>query len=181
MSQPIKVSNPEISQAFYGNLSGTADIYQIFSNTWFHLYVQLVVPAISGAQKNFRLDVDNWKNIIASLNGELTSWQYFYEPFAGDRYFQWPTFEKDVDPWIYTIRISNLWFIGKYSLAIGKIESFPWHEIVSTYRDLPSLKIDFFEKPWRSLFCNIVVGGVLSFCIIIFFLMFFIFRFFRKK
>lgn len=41
------IQNPEISQAFYGILSGQKDIYKIVSDTGFLLHINLVVPDIS--------------------------------------------------------------------------------------------------------------------------------------
>lgn len=52
---------------------------------------------------------------------------------------------------------------GKYSLAIGKKESFPFDEIVQTYRNMPTLKTVFFEKPRYLTYWSYVgaFGGVI--------------------
>jgi hypothetical protein len=55
--QVVNIQNPEISQAFYGILSGQQDVYQIVSDTGFLLYVNLVVPDISGSRTDFAVDV----------------------------------------------------------------------------------------------------------------------------
>ena len=46
-NEVIQVQNPEISQAFYGNLHGQPDIYEIKMDTGFLLYVSIVVPDLS--------------------------------------------------------------------------------------------------------------------------------------
>jgi hypothetical protein len=55
--QIIDVKNPEVSQAFYGILSGQEDIYQIVSNTGFLLYISIVVPKMSGNRTDFTVDL----------------------------------------------------------------------------------------------------------------------------
>lgn len=157
LGEMISIKNPEISQAFYGNLSGQEDVYQIDSATGFLLYVSIVVPNISGSRTDFTVDIIKWDEAIYSrLDGKRFAWTNFFEAYAGDEYLQWPTSEKFVGPWIYTIRVSNPENMWKYSLAIGKKESFPLNEIIHTYKVLPQLKMVFFEKPWYTIFLNIV-------------------------
>jgi hypothetical protein len=67
-----------------------------------------------------------------------------------------PSLEKDVDPGTYTLRVSNPDNQGKYSLAIGKIESFNLKEIINTYKVMPALKMQFFEKPRYLIYWSIV-------------------------
>ncbi|MEI6671877.1 MAG: hypothetical protein WCL02_00485 [bacterium] len=57
LGEMISIKNPEISQAFYGNLSGQEDVYQIDSATGFLLYVSIVVPNISGSRTDFTVDI----------------------------------------------------------------------------------------------------------------------------
>ncbi len=153
----IHIENPEISQAFYGILSGQEDNYQIVSDTGFLLYVSLVVPDISWSMTDFTIDINQGDSpLIPRLDGKYFSRSWFFEKFAWDTYLQWPTREKLVAPGIYTIKISNPEKKGKYSLAIGKKESFPFNEIIHTYKVLPELKIVFFEKPWYTIFLNYV-------------------------
>ncbi len=153
----VNIQDPEISQAFYGILSGQQDVYQIVSDTGFLLYVSLVVPDISGSRTDFAVDVIEWHNAVYTrLDGKWYAWTGFFEPFAGDMYLQWPSLEKEVASWTYTIRVSNTTNQGKYSLAIGKIESFPVNEILHTYKVMPDLKMIFFQKPRYTVLRNIV-------------------------
>ncbi|HBB04294.1 TPA: hypothetical protein DCZ39_05385 [Patescibacteria group bacterium] len=57
IGETIQVQDPEISQAFYGILSGQEDIYQIVSDTGFLLYVNILVPELSGSRTDFTVDV----------------------------------------------------------------------------------------------------------------------------
>ncbi|MGZ7050099.1 MAG: hypothetical protein ACXVHO_08840, partial [Methanobacterium sp.] len=52
-ANPIIIQNPEVSQAFYGNLKGNPDYYQITSDKPFKLYLGLLVPASPGIGGNF--------------------------------------------------------------------------------------------------------------------------------
>jgi len=89
VGQIVNIQNPEVSQAFYGILSGQEDTYQIISDTGFLLYVSLVVPNISGYITDFTVDIIEGKNAVYTrLDGSAFTWTDFFEPFAGDAYFQ---------------------------------------------------------------------------------------------
>jgi len=166
--QIVNIQNPEVSQAFYGILSGQEDVYQIISDTGFLLYVNLVVPNISGYTTDFTVDIIEGNTAVYTrLDGKAFMWTDFFEPFAGDAYFQWPSLEKEVGPWTYTIRVANPGNQGKYSLAIGKIESFPLNETINTYKVLPELKMVFFNKPWYMAYRNIVGWFLMWFVVIV--------------
>ena len=85
----VNIQNPEVSQAFYGILSGQEDVYQIVSDTGFLLYVNLVVPNISGHTTDFTVDIiEGTSAVYTRLDGKVFTWTDFFEPFAGDAYFQ---------------------------------------------------------------------------------------------
>lgn len=94
--QIVNVEHPEISQAFYGILSGYEDIYQIRSDTGFLLYVNIVVPAASGQRTDFAIEISEPNNISTRLEGASSTRTDFYEPFGGDAYLMGPSFEKEV-------------------------------------------------------------------------------------
>lgn len=155
--QVVNIQKPEISQAFYGILSGQDDVYQIISDTGFLLYVNIVVPKIYGSRTDFTVDVIEGNNAVYTrLDGKKFAWTDFFEPFAGDMYLQWPSLEKQVGSGTYTIRVANIGDQGKYSLAIGKIESFTVKEMIKTFKAMPDLKMVFFEKPRYTIFRNYV-------------------------
>lgn len=170
VGQTIQINKPEVSQAFYGILSWQEDVYQITSTTGFLLYVSLVVPKFTGTRTDFTVDVMEWNmSVYTRLDGKNFTWTDFFEPFAGDMYLQWPSLEKNVGPGVYTIKVSNSDNQWKYSLAIGKIESFPLNETIHTYKVLPELKTVFFGKPWYMMFRNIVGWSLLWLIILLIF------------
>jgi hypothetical protein len=103
----------------------------------------------------------------------------FHEEFAGDDYLKWPEREQRVSAGEYTIIVSNKDNQGKYSLAIGKIESFPANEILKTFISLPQLKTQFFNKHRWAVSEGIIWQGMtrsIGILLFIFFLILFIKR-----
>ncbi|MCX6823189.1 MAG: hypothetical protein NTX91_04345 [candidate division SR1 bacterium] len=165
-SNPIVVSNPEISQAFYGILSGHADYYQIKMDTGFALYVNIVVPDLPKQRRDFIVDIRKESSAVSTrLDGTKFQRSGFYEEFAGDQYFQGPEFKRQVPAGTYNIMVSNKENQGKYSLAIGQIESFPLGESLKTLVALPALKIHFFNKSffaiWQGKIIQFLSYGIL--------------------
>lgn len=144
LENPIIVDNPEISKAYYGNLSGMPDYYLINSSNNFTLYVNILVPDLIASRMDFNILVtaDSYFRMI-----NKSEWESFYEEFGGDYYLRGPELEEKVAAGEYLIIISNPDNLGKYSLAVGKVESFPLNEIFNTIVVLPKIKKHFFERP----------------------------------
>jgi hypothetical protein len=154
VSNPIIVENPEISQAFYGNLKGNPDYYQITSDKPFELYLNLLVPAspgLGGSLPSLQV-TDSSGKIILTLNGATSAWTPYFEEFGGDYYLKGPEATQNVPAGTYNIKVFNANNQGKYSLAIGKIEAFPADESLKAIINLPILKEQFFGKPVTVLF-----------------------------
>ena len=49
--EKINITKPEISKAYYGNLSGKPHIYTINASSPIDLYVNILVPFIEGQKK----------------------------------------------------------------------------------------------------------------------------------
>lgn len=168
----VRVKDPEVSQAFYAQLSGRPALYEINSSEEFLLYVSLLVPDLPGIETDISarvLKVDgSSEELLFFLDGEEHRWEEFYEPFAGDRYLEGPEYEKRVSPGLYRIEVSNPHQRGKYVLSVGKREVFTPAETLHTLKVLPSLKRDFFEKSPLTAYFNLVglfmlvVGVVLA-------------------
>ena len=154
ISNPIIVENPEISQAFYGNLKGSPDYYQITSDKPFELYLNILVPASPGLSGNLpSVEVtDSSGKIILTLNGTNSTWTPYFEEFGGDYYLKGPEATKNVPAGKYIIKVFNKNNQGKYTLAIGKIEAFPADESLNAIVSLPILKEQFFGKSVTLLF-----------------------------
>jgi hypothetical protein len=154
LSNPIVVQNPEISQAFYGNLNGQPDYYKITSTKPFNLYANILVPQAPGISPDFvsAQITDSSGKTIAMLDGTKSQWMPMFEEFGGDYYLQGPQFSQNVSAGTYYIKVFNQNNTGKYSLAVGSIESFPPDESLKALINIPLLKEQIFGKPVTSLF-----------------------------
>jgi hypothetical protein len=182
VKNPIIVQNPEISQAFYGELKGEPDYYKIDSDKEFYLYLSLVVPDVQGARKDFSVDI-KFKDTLIVLDAKSAKWDIFFEKFAGDNYFNGPEFDKKVEAGSYLIKVYNPDNQGKYSLAIGKIEAFPPKEAFHAVVSLPKLK-SFFQKSPLTAYFNFIglfIGITIVFLAIIIVLIIVIFRAIKRK
>lgn len=150
----IIVKNPEISQAFYGQLNGKPVYYKITSDKPFELYVGLLVPTSPGLSGEFvSAEVrDSSGKVIMFLNGTKEKWEPYFEEFGGDYYLKGPEATLNVPAGTYYVKVFNAKNQGKYSLAIGKIEAFPADEAITALFTLPLLKEQFFGKPIINLF-----------------------------
>lgn len=153
-----EIKNPEISQAFYGQLSGSPDFYEIKSEKPFNFYFGLLVPDLPGQEKVFSARVvakeeNGTGRVLYVLDGSKFDWQPYFEKFTGDHYFKGPDWRRKLDKGNYSITVWNSRNDGKYVLVVGEKESFPPSEIINTLRILPKLKKDFFDKnPWIFFF-----------------------------
>jgi hypothetical protein len=154
VENPIIVDNPEISQAFYGDLNGKPAYYQINSDKPFQLYLNLLVPTSPGQGGEFiSAEVtDTSGNVVMFLNGTNSTWTPYFEEFGGDYYLKGPEATLQVPAGVYNIKVFNSQNQGKYSIAIGNIESFPANEAITAIFTLPLLKEQFFGKPVFTLF-----------------------------
>lgn len=154
------IRNPEISQAFYGELKGQHDHYNIIEEEGFDLYVSILVPDLPGIGKDVSVaiepidEIEN--NFIYFLNGTDFQWERYYEEFGGDYYYQGPDIKAKVGPGGYDIHVMSTDNLGKYVLVVGQIESFPIDEFINTIITLPELKQEFFEKPWYTAYFNLI-------------------------
>ncbi len=168
-----EILNPEISQAFYGQLSGSPAFYEIKSERPFNFYFGLLVPDIPGQEKNFsaRLVIkeegEKTGRIIYVLNGLKFDWQPYFEKFAGDAYYKGPDWKRKLDKGNYTITVWNPRNDGKYVLVVGEKESFSLGEIFNTICLLPKLKKDFFGKSPLTSFFNLIGLFLLVFILVL--------------
>lgn len=178
------VTLPEISKAYYGNLTGKPVIYHIEAKETFRLYVNILVPDIQGIEKDVSVKILKDDTVISVLDADSQEWTYFYEPYAGDAYFQGPEYSQTHDPGIYEIQVYSPDNYGKYVLAIGDREAFPLKEMVKAYLVLPRLKSEFFGKSPLTAFSNrmgIFLVMMLIIMILIATVLFLVIRCIRKR
>ncbi len=156
MQQPVTISNPEISQAFYGVLSGKSDVYQIYATTGFDLYMQILVPDITWKNMDITMVMTNDSDNTWIFEWNKTEWTGFYEKYAWDTYLQSVALKEKVSSWYYLITVKNISNIGPYVLVVWEKERFPLSEIVSAMVSIPTLKSVFFWKNILSSYSNYV-------------------------
>lgn len=162
-----EIKNPDISQAFYGKLTGEPSFYEIKSEEPFNLYVGITVPRAGEIREDFLIEISKDGKILEVLDGKTYEWVEFYEEFGRDYYFNGPEFQEDVEAGDYKIKVSNPDNLGNYVLVIGAKEEFPINEVINVYKTLPKIKAEFFNKSPADAFLNIFSLFLLIFVIII--------------
>lgn len=144
------VSSPEISKAYYAQLSGQNHIYNISSERPFHLYVNLLVPDVVGQKTDISAIIINNGNadnyLVAMLDGNNFQWKKFFEPFGRDTYLQGPEFKADVPAGTYNVIVTSNNKDSKYAIAIGETESFGFSEGINAITLIPQIKKNFFNE-----------------------------------
>ena len=162
----IQITNPEISQAFYGELNGSPAQFEIRSDSPFELYAGITVPAVDDAKKDFSANVSKGGSQVMFLNASSSDWAYFYEEFGGDGYYMGPEGKINAESGTYEIAIFNPSHKGRYVLVVGEKEEFPPGETVNALLLLPTLKSRFFDKsPFEAFTSKIflfTIGPVLA-------------------
>jgi hypothetical protein len=168
----INVTDPEISKAYYGQLSGEPHYYYIKSEKEFNLYVNVLVPDINGIKKDVSAIIvkdEDDEHPIAKLDGPTYEWKKFWEPFGGDSYWMGPEYKTKVEPGEYEIEVYSTNNDSKYALAIGETEAFDQKEGLNALNLVPQLKNNFFNESAISFILSpfgwgyIVVMYILSF------------------
>lgn len=162
-TNPIIIENPGLMQAFYGNLNGNSDYYQINSDIPFELCLGITVPTskgLGGLLPSVQVTDSSGKPIF-TLNGTTGTWNPFIGEFK-DSYLDGPVIIKNVSAGTYKIKVFNGNNNGKYLLLIGNNEMFNAEDILQDIVNAPILKEQFFGKPVTLLFLNFI-GFLLAF------------------
>ena len=175
------VTDPEISKAYYGKLTGEPDVYTIEAKQAFNLYVGVLVPDIAGQKKDVSAVVLKDGKQIAVLDGVTFAWKQFFEPFGYDTYWQGPEYKARADVGIYEIRVTSPNNDSKYSLAIGEIEKFDGKEGLNALTLIPQIKKDFFNESPIGFILSPFGWGLIVIMYILAFIAGFIYRAILKK
>lgn len=161
---PILIQNPEVSQAFYGELKGQPNYYQIKSDNQLKFYLNLLVPASPGIPPDFisAQVLDSSGKVISTIDRTNSTWKSYFEEFGGDYYLKGPKTKANLPAGTYYIKIFNTNNQGKYSIAIGEEESFPIDETMKALVTIPLLKEQIFGKPVPTLFFEFL-GIIMAF------------------
>jgi len=189
------IQNPEISQAFYSELTGEPHVYLIEEDQPFKLYVGVLVPDLPDIDTDYQVEIIQLnveKPFEYTLDGTKHTWTSFYEEFGGDYYLEGPELKDpeyegelpkgvEVNAGKYQITVSSTDNFGKYVLVAGEKEEFPPAEIWNTLIALPKLKKDFFEKSAFSAFNNRIGLFLLPVLIILIVIVIIIILIIKKK
>ena len=145
-TEKINVTKPEISKAYYGELSGKPHIYMIEASSAIDLYVNVLVPFIEGPGKNVIVKIFKGDQSLGSLSPGEKDWKEFFEPFGQSMYWQGPEFKIRADAGKYKILVQSREKNIRYVLAIGEIEAFDGIESLKAILLIPELKRNFFEE-----------------------------------
>jgi len=147
-----RVDKPEVSKAFYADLSGKPAVYEIVSPDSFAMYVNVLVPDEVGIPTDLSATVTRGSDTIAVLEGPTYKWTKFYEPFGGDSYLMGPELRLRAGPGTYVATVSRPGNKGRYVLAVGEREAFSLGDMVRIIGLMPRLKRCFFHRaPIRAL------------------------------
>lgn len=162
-SRHTVVTDPEISKAYYGQLTGVPDIYTIQATAPFHLYVNILVPDIAGQKKDVSVTIEKDGKRLTSLDGAIFTWKHLFEPFGYDTYWAGPEYTMKAEAGTYDITVTSPNNDSKYSLAIGETEHFDAKEILNALTLVPRLKSSFFnESPMSFIFSPFGWGLILT-------------------
>ena len=167
---PIVINQPEISKAYYGQLTGNPQIFQIHASSALKFYMNVLVPDLSGAKHDVSaaiIDTKNTKVPIAVIDGITGKWTPFFEPFARDTYFKGPEFRSVLPAGSYEIRVWSSNNDSPYALAVGEIESFGIADILNAYVTIPEIKSFFFHKPAYTAFLAPFLGAPILILLVI--------------
>lgn len=181
VDQPeTQVIDPEISKAYYGELNGQPHTYDFTAEKDFNLYVGILVP--EDAEKNVSALIYKDEQLLATLGGEDAQWKTFFEPFGQSMYWDGGEYKlQSATAGDYTIVVSNPKNVGKYSLAIGEVEAFDFHESWNALKVIPLLKRDFFKESPISFIKSPFGWGYIIMTYLIAFIFGFTFRFVMRK
>lgn len=118
------------------------------------MYLNLLVPTSPGIPADFisAQVLDTNGNVLLTLNGTNPTWTPYFEEFAGDNYLKGPEATKQLPAGTYFVKVFNAENQGKYTIAIGDIETFPIDESLKALVTIPLLKEQLFGKPVTTLF-----------------------------
>lgn len=183
--EPVVVSDPEISKAYYDEITGSPRTYKIEAKSEFNLYLNLLVPKNTNPDGRYSAVVymvgKTARSIIDKLEADSAPWKEFYEEYGNDYYYQGSEYRRKLPPGNYEIIVSGNNNVGRYALAIGEIEAFSSMEGLNALLTIPKLKNSFFEEsPATFLFSKFGAIELIA-VVLIGFLFGYVYRLIHKK
>jgi len=180
-SDEIVVIDPEVSKAYYGELSGAPHVYTISAPESFNLYVGILMPYAEDSKKDVVAEIRKGEELLQVLGGEGAEWESMFEFFGQSNYLDGGEYKASVDAGTYTITVRSTENDSKYSLAIGETEAFDGKETINALNLIPELKSNFFEESPISFIKSPFGWGYILIMYIFAFVFGFLYRFILKK
>ncbi len=122
-----QITDPELSQAFFGELAGFPHTYEIHAEKPFTLYTQIRVPDIESSKNTVSgIIIKNKKKgrveEVARFLAKDAGWAVQEDDMIGEQYREGAMFEKELDAGTYRIEVHTPDNLEKYILRIGKNE-----------------------------------------------------------
>jgi hypothetical protein len=180
-SEAIEVVDPEVSKAYYGELSGAPHVYSINTEEPFELYVGVLMPYADDSQKDVQVEIRKGEDLLQTIGGESANWEKMFEFFGQSSYWDGGEYTASAEAGAYTIIVSSPNNDSKYSLAIGEIEAFNGNETINALNLIPELKSSFFNESPISFIKSPFGWGYILIMYILAFAFGFVYRFLLKK
>jgi len=166
------IEDPDLSQAFYGELIGFPHTYEIRAIEPFTLFTQIMQPDIDSSQNNIGGIIIKERpqggrvEEVTRLRPSDALWETSYEPFGGDTYRMGPYFEKELNPGVYRIEVSTANNLEKYVLVVGKREEMTlgYFELIGRIADV---KVFFGKSKFRVVESPFVYVPLISIVVLI--------------
>jgi len=160
-NSPYLIAEPQIAQAFYGELKLEPDYYQINLAEPLAFKLGLFSPANKEERQDFAAEIisnnyDSRDLIISTLESEDPLWGVYFEKFAGNKYYKGPAAVINLEQGSYLLKIYSSDNQGKYTLMLGQEGNFTSHDIIDSLEKLPNLKKDFFAAPPIAAYFNLI-------------------------
>jgi hypothetical protein len=176
-----EVVDPEVSKAYYGELSGEPHIYTINATEDFDLYVGILMPYADDSMKDVTAEIYKGDEMIQALGGQDAQWGSMFEFFGQSTYWDGGEYRERVSAGEYTISVWSINNDSKYSLAVGLVEAFDGNETINALTLIPEIKRNFFNESPISFIKSPFGWGYILILYILAFASGFIYRFLLKK
>lgn len=176
------IEQPDVSKAFYGELTGFPHTYTVTLDTEQELFVQVLVPDVQGIATNInglivRELPRGQVEVVAMLPPSDAEWESTYEPFAGDSYLNGPEFRGVLTPGTYLIELGNAENVGTYVLSTGELEQFDGLGYFETIKRIYQVKRFMGKSP-----LSMLMSPLFTIPLLILLLVLYVgFRFFKKQ
>ena len=145
------ISDPTLSQTFYGVLDGFPHTYEIRAKEPFTLYVEVLIPDTDSATENVNGIIiretgqKGRVSEVARMLAQNASWEPVHEFWGGNNYRMGGVYGAPVEQGVYRIEVSTPDNEAPYVLVVGTREEFGAIGYFESIKRLMAVK-EFFGK-----------------------------------